>query len=409
MPAENSPVDEGGALAAEVRRALARVIDPEIRRPITELDMVPRVSAQGGHITVDLRLTIVGCPAATAIERDVRAAASGVEGVSDVTVDVGVMDAATRDALITRLRGDRPTGHPFTAESLTRVIAVTSGKGGVGKSTVTANLAIALAARGLRVGLIDADVFGFSIPGLLGIADAKPTRVGEMMMPPRAHGVAVISIGMFVDAHTAVSWRGPMLHRTVQQFLTDVYFGDLDVLLLDLPPGTGDVAISLGQLLPHAEVLVVTTPQNAAADVAERSALVARQTGQTVIGVVENMAGLAQPDGSVLELFGSGGGAATAERLEVPLLAQIPLSVALREGGDAGEPIVLRSLGRTAVGAPTSTADSSAENVADDATERRMGNSASTDPAGDAIIALAEHLARRGRGLAGRKLGLSPR
>jgi len=230
-----------------------------------------------------------------------------------------------------------------------------------------------------------------------------------MMMPPRAHGVAVISIGMFVDAHTAVSWRGPMLHRTVQQFLTDVYFGDLDVLLLDLPPGTGDVAISLGQLLPHAEVLVVTTPQNAAADVAERSALVARQTGQTVIGVVENMAGLAQPDGSVLELFGSGGGAATAERLEVPLLAQIPLSVALREGGDAGEPIVLRSLGRTAVGAPTSTADSSAENVADDATERRMGNSASTDPAGDAIIALAEHLARRGRGLAGRKLGLSPR
>lgn len=367
--------DTGGELAAEVRHALGRVIDPEIRRPITELDMVPRVSVEGSHVTVDLQLTIVGCPAATAIERDVHAAAASVPGIETVTVDVGVMAATTRDALIARLRGSRPTGHPFTPESLTRVIAVTSGKGGVGKSTLTANLAVALAARGLRIGLIDADVFGFSIPGLLGITDAKPTRVGEMMMPPRAHGVAVISIGMFVDAHTAVSWRGPMLHRTVQQFLTDVYFGDLDILLLDLPPGTGDIAISLGQLLPHAEVLVVTTPQNAAADVAERSALVARQTGQTVIGVVENMAGLAQPDGSVLELFGSGGGAATAERLGVPLLAQIPLSVALREGGDAGEPIVTRP----------------------------------GDAAGDAISTLAAALAGRGRGLAGRPLGLSPR
>ncbi len=367
--------DSGGELARDVRRALARVIDPEIRKPITELDMVPRVSADGSHVSVDLRLTIVGCPAATAIERDVRAATSGVPGVDSVSVDVGVMDPSTRDALITRLRGDRPTGHPFTAESLTRVIAVTSGKGGVGKSTLTANLAVALAQRGLRVGLIDADVFGFSIPGLLGLTDAKPTRVGEMMMPPIARGVAVISIGMFVDAHTAVSWRGPMLHRTVQQFLTDVYFGDLDILLLDLPPGTGDVAISLGQLLPHAEVLVVTTPQAAAADVAERSALVARQTGQTVIGVIENMSGLAQTDGTILELFGSGGGAATAARLEVPLLAQIPLSIALREGGDAGEPIVLRP----------------------------------GDAAGDSIAALAVALAGRGRGLAGRKLGLSPR
>lgn len=367
--------DEQHPLAAAVRRALERVIDPEIRRPITELDMVPRVSVQGDRVVIDLRLTIVGCPAASAIERDVRAAASGVEGVGEVAVNVGVMNAATRDALITRLRGNRPSGHPFTADSLTRVIAVTSGKGGVGKSTITANLAVALAAQGLRVGLVDADVFGFSIPGLLGIADAKPTRVGEAIMPPRAHGVAVISIGMFVDARTAVSWRGPMLHRTVQQFLTDVYFGDLDILLLDMPPGTGDVAISAGQLLPHAEVLVVTTPQSAAADVAERSGLVARQTGQTVIGVVENMAGLAQPDGSVLELFGSGGGAETAARLEVPVLAQIPLSVALREGGDAGEPIVLRP----------------------------------GDPAGDAITQLAGELARRGRGLAGRKLGLTPR
>lgn len=366
---------DDNALEAAVRRALASVIDPEIRRPITELDMVPSVSVQGGQVTVDLRLTVAGCPAAVSIERDVRTAASSVDGVSEVTVDVGVMDAATRDALTARLRGDRPSGHPFTAESLTRVIAVTSGKGGVGKSTITANLAVALAARGLNVGLVDADVFGFSIPGLLGIADAKPTPVGELIMPPRAHGVAVISIGMFVDARTAVSWRGPMLHRTVQQFLTDVHFGDLDVLLLDLPPGTGDVAISIGQLLPHADVIVVTTPQMAAADVAERSALVARQTGQNVIGVVENMSGLVQSDGSVLELFGSGGGADVAERLEVALLAQIPLSVALREGGDAGKPIVLRP----------------------------------GDAAGDAIVQLADELARRGRGLAGRKLGLSPR
>ena len=362
-------------LALAVRQALARVIDPEIRRPITELDMVPLVSVQGTAVHVELRLTIVGCPAAGAIERDVRAAASGVAGVGEVTVDVGVMDAPTRDALVARLRGDRPTTHPFTADSLTRVIAVTSGKGGVGKSTLTANIAVALAAQGLRVGLVDADVFGFSIPGLLGITEAKPTQVGGLIMPPRVHGVAVISIGMFVDARTAVSWRGPMLHRTVQQFLTDVHFGDLDVLLLDMPPGTGDVAISAGQLLPHAEVLVVTTPQRAAADVAARSGLVARQTGQTVIGVVENMSGLAQPDGTVLELFGSGGGAETAARLGVPLLAQVPLSIALREGGDAGEPIVLRP----------------------------------GDAAGDAITALASDLARRGRGLAGRKLGLSPR
>lgn len=369
------PDQQGDSLETAVRIALGTVIDPEIRRPITELDMVPRVSVQGDRVEIDLRLTIVGCPAAGAIERDVRAAASSVRGVGEVVVDVGVMDRTTRDALIERLRGDRPTGHPFTADSLTRVIAVTSGKGGVGKSTITANLAVALAARGLRVGLMDADIFGFSIPGLLGIEGSRPTRVGEMIMPPQAHGVAVISIGMFVDSRTAVSWRGPMLHRTVLQFLTDVYFGDLDVLVIDMPPGTGDVAISIGQLLPHAEVLVVTTPQKAAADVAERSALVARQTGQTVIGVVENMAGLTQPDGSVLELFGSGGGAETAARLEVPLLVQVPLSVALREGGDAGRPIVLDE----------------------------------DDVAGAAIRQLAEKLAARGRGLAGRRLGVTPR
>jgi ATP-binding protein involved in chromosome partitioning len=282
------------------------------------------------------------------------------------------MTVAEREALTTRLRGTRK--QQFGSDSLTKIFAISSGKGGVGKSTLTANLAVALAARGLRVGLVDADVFGFSIPGILGIAGAKPTQVGDMILPPLAHGVKVISIGMFVDGQAAVSWRGPLLHRTIQQFLTEVFFGDLDVLLLDLPPGTGDVAISLGQLLPHAEVIVVTTPQPAAAEVAERSGLVARQTGQTVIGVVENMAGLLQPDGSVLELFGSGGGDELAHRLDVPVLARIPLSIALREGGDRGAPIVL-----------TDPADSAAE----------------------AIVALAESLAARERGLAGRSLPFS--
>lgn len=386
------------ALEQSVLTALERVIDPEIRQPVTQLDMIDGVTvstdeAGTTRANVLLRLTIVGCPAADRIERDVRQAASSVEGIDDVTVDVGVMDRATRDALIDRLRGDRPRGHPFTPDSLTRVIAVTSGKGGVGKSTITANLAVALAERGLRVGLLDADVFGFSIPGLLGIPDAKPTRVGEMIMPPRAHGVAVISIGMFVEPHTSVSWRGPMLHRTVEQFLTDVYFGDLDVLIIDMPPGTGDIAISIGQLLPHAEVLVVTTPQKAAADVAERSALVARQTGQTVIGVVENMTGLAQPDGSVLELFGSGGGDETAARLDVEVLARVPLSIALREGGDAGCPIVLEGTGQTAGTEPGPDA----------------GLDAGLDAAAQAIRDLADRVAERGRGLAGRSLTVTPR
>ena len=374
MPAsaESTPKEPDG-LDTAVLAALSRVIDPEIRRPITELDMIESVSVVEGAASVGLLLTIVGCPAADTIERDVRAAAAGVPGVTTVDVSVGVMSREQRTALTARLKGTRTS--QFGPDSLTRILCVTSGKGGVGKSTLTANLAVALAERGLAVGVVDADVFGFSIPGLLGVGGSRPTRVGELILPPVAHGVKVISIGMFTEPGTAVSWRGPMLHRTMQQFLTDVFFGDLDILLIDLPPGTGDVAISLGQLLPQAEVLVVTTPQAAAADVAERSALVARQTGQSVLGVVENMAGLPQPDGSVLELFGTGGGEAVSQRLDAPLLASIPLSIALREGGDAGAPVVLTDPG---------------------------------DPAAAAILALADRLVVRSTPLAGRPLGVSP-
>jgi len=346
--------------AERVRAALARVQDPEIRKPITELDMVRGVEVTDAVARVELRLTIVGCPAADRIESDVREAVLAVPGVEAIDLDLGVMTPAEREALVTRLRGVRSM--PFGPGTLTRVIAVSSGKGGVGKSTVTAELAVELASRGLAVGLVDADVFGFSIPGILGIADAKPTQVGDMILPPVAHGVKVISIGMFVEDRTPVSWRGPLLHRTMQQFLTDVYFGDLDVLLLDLPPGTGDVAITLGQLLPNAEVIVVTTPQAAAAGVAERSGLVARQTGQTVIGVVENMTG---------GVFGSGGGDEVARRLEVPVLARIPLSPAVTAGGDSGAPTVL----------------------ADPA-----------DAAAAALRGLADAVTARGRGLAGRSL-----
>lgn len=344
-----------------LRSALDAVIDPEIRRPIADLGMIDSVEFADGLATIGIKLTIVGCPAADRIERDVREAVSGVAGVSSVQVNVSVMSVEERTALTERLRGSRREVQ-FTPDSSTRLIAVTSGKGGVGKSTLTANLAVALAGRGLKVGVVDADVFGFSIPGLLGVSGEKPTRVGDLMLPPIGFGVKAISIGMFLPGPaTAVSWRGPMLHRTIKQFLSEVHFDELDILLLDLPPGTGDVAISVGQLLPHAQVLVVTTPQVAAADVAERSGLVARKTGQKVIGVVENMAGLAQPDGTVLDLFGTGGGADTASRLGVPLLASIPISVALRKGGDDGVPIVV---------------------------------SDPDDPAASAIIALADQLAR---------------
>lgn len=370
--------------ADAVRSAVGSVTDPELRRSLEELGMIRDVTVDGSVARVGIALTIVGCPAANKIESDVRAAALSVAGVTAADIVVGVMTPAERAALTEQLRAGRPARvMPFGPDSLTRVIAVTSGKGGVGKSTVTANLAIALASQGLRVGLIDADVHGFSIPALMGLApDVSPTRLDSMILPPIAHEVRVISIGMFLQAGEqtgAVAWRGPMLHRTVQQFLTDVFFGDLDVLLLDMPPGTGDVAISVGQLLPNAEVLVVTTPQPAASDVAVRSGLVARQTGQTVIGVVENMAAMTMPDGSTFDLFGAGGADEVADALStgtdvVPVLARIPLSVALRTGGDEGEPVIVAH---------------------------------PTDPAAIAIAELARAIAGRGRALSGKSLPLS--
>jgi ATP-binding protein involved in chromosome partitioning len=336
-------------LAERVRAALATVVDPEIRRPVTELDMVRSVEVHdGGRVTVGIDLTIAGCPMKSTLVREVTAAAESVDGVTSADVDLGVMTPEQRAALRSRLRGGNgdpviPFAQPG---SLTKVFAVASGKGGVGKSSVTANLAAAMAADGLSVGVVDADIYGFSIPRMLGV-DRQPTRVDSMLLPPVAHGVKVVSIGMFVPEGQPVVWRGPMLHRALEQFLADVFWGDLDVLLLDLPPGTGDIAISVAQLLPGSEILVVTTPQAAAAEVAERAGSIATQTSQGVVGVVENMSWLEQADGSRLEVFGSGGGARVAGRLsgalgtQVPLLGQVPLDVAVRSAGDDGTPVVL--------------------------------------------------------------------
>ncbi|MGM0929517.1 MAG: Mrp/NBP35 family ATP-binding protein [Actinomycetota bacterium] len=370
---------------AAVRRALGTVIDPELRRPIAELGMLKDVRIDdAGRVTVGVLLTIAGCPLRGTITADVEQALAAVPGVAAVQVELDVMTPQQRNELKEQLRGSE-RGNPFAdPSSLTRVYAVASGKGGVGKSSVTVNLACAMAAQGLRVGIIDADVYGFSVPGLLGITQA-PTQVDEMILPPVAFGVKVISIGMFVANNKPVAWRGPMLHRALEQFLTDVYFGDLDVLFLDLPPGTGDVAISVAQLLPSSQILVVTTPQTAAAEVAERAGAISEQTGQQVAGVIENMSWLLLPDGSKMEIFGSGGGRAVAERLSavletpVPLLGNIPLEPALRAGGDAGRPIVLAD-------------DVPGEGVAADELRR-----------------IAAELAARPRGLAGRPLGVTPR
>ncbi|GAA0418088.1 iron-sulfur cluster carrier protein [Actinoplanes capillaceus] len=333
-----------------IQAALATVDDPEIRRPITDLGMVSGFTVSDGLVKVDLLLTVAGCPLRDKLNNDITAALTKIPGIDRVEINFGVMTDEQRKALQTTLRGGGASEEPVIPfaqpGSRTRVYAVASGKGGVGKSSVTVNLAAALAKRGLSVGVIDADIYGHSVPRMLGV-ESRPTRVEEMIMPPQSHGVKVISIGMFTSGNAAVVWRGPMLHRALQQFLADVYWGDLDVLLLDLPPGTGDVAISLAQLLPNAEILVVTTPQMAAAEVAERAGAIALQTHQRLVGVVENMSWLELPDGSRMEVFGAGGGQTVADSLSttigarVELLGQIPLDTRVREAGDGGTPIVL--------------------------------------------------------------------
>jgi ATP-binding protein involved in chromosome partitioning len=383
--ANSCPAYAGTVVTPEqVTAALASVRDPEIRRPITELNMVKDVRIDpNGTVTVEVYLTVAGCPLRDTITRDVTAAVSPLDGVTGVRVDLDVMSPEQRKALQEQLRGPARAENeiPFAKPgSLTRVYAVASGKGGVGKSSLTVNLAVALANRGRAVGLVDADIYGHSVPRMLGVT-GRPTQVEQMILPPEASGVRVISIGMFTPGNSPVVWRGPMLHRALQQFLADVYWGDLDVLLMDLPPGTGDIAISVAQLVPSAELLVVTTPQLAAQEVAERAGAIALQTHQQIVGVVENMSWWEQLDGNRVELFGSGGGAALAASLStltgtnVPLLGQVPIDQRLREGGDAGVPIV------------TSAPDS---------------------PAAVALGEVADKLAARQRGLAGLQLGLSP-
>ncbi|SCK32145.1 Mrp/NBP35 family ATP-binding protein [Streptomyces sp. WMMB 322] len=367
-----------------VRAALATVDDPEIHRPITDLGMVKSIAiGPDGAVDVGIYLTVSGCPLRETITANVTEAVQGVEGVTRVSVELDVMSDEQRRELASSLRGGKAEREvPFAQPgSLTRVYCVASGKGGVGKSSVTVNLAAALAAEGQKVGVVDADIYGHSVPRMLG-TDDRPTQVEDMIMPPSAHGVKVISIGMFTPGNSPVVWRGPMLHRALQQFLADVYWGDLDVLLLDLPPGTGDIAISVAQLVPNAEILVVTTPQQAAAEVAERAGSIAVQTHQKIVGVIENMSGMPCPHcDEMVDVFGTGGGQRVAEGLtkttgtQVPVLGAVPIDLRLREGGDEGKPVVL------------SDPDS---------------------PAGSALRDVASKIGARQRGLSGMSLGLTP-
>ena len=376
-------------LLDQINAALATVNDPEIRRPITELNMVDSVEVdEQGKVSVTVLLTVAGCPLKDTINRDVTAAVEKVPGVTGVDLTLGVMSAEQRAGLQEVLRGGQAQREiPFAkSDSLTKVYAIASGKGGVGKSSVTVNLAVAMAAQGLKVGIVDADIYGHSVPAMLGVGDVRPTQVEDMIMPvPTSHGMSVISIGMLKPRRDqVVAWRGPMLDRALVQMLSDVYWGDLDALFLDLPPGTGDVAISLGQHLPNAEVLVVTTPQEAAAEVAERAGTMASMMHQRVVGVVENMSFLPCPHCGPehrLQVFGSGGGARVASTLsnrfgyDVPVLGEVPLDLELREGGDSGKPIV---------------------------------ESAPESHAGKELAKIAATLSGRGRGLAGMQLGLTP-
>ncbi|HZS23730.1 MAG TPA: Mrp/NBP35 family ATP-binding protein [Gaiellaceae bacterium] len=314
-----------------VLAALSKVIDPELQKPVTELDMVRDVAIEDGIVSLTIVLTIAGCPLRDSFERQVEAAFAGVAGVRGFALSFGVMTPEERQALTTKLRGGAGRrDSTIRLPSDCRIIAVASGKGGVGKSTLTANLAVAFSQLGRRTGVIDADIYGHSIPHLLGIHQT-PVAVDDLIVPPVKDGLKLMSIGFFQEENAPLMWRGPMLHRAFEQFLSDVHWGDLDVLVVDMPPGTGDVSISLAQLLPRAEVVVVTTPQKLAQDVASRAGKMARSTNLRILGVVENMTG---------EVFGSGGGEALAEELGVPLLGEVPLDPLLREQGDAGEPIV---------------------------------------------------------------------
>jgi len=377
-------------VVSQIRQALHRVEDPEIRRPITDLGMVDDIEVDAsGRSRVRVLLTVSGCPLRDTLRRDVTAAVLAVPDVTSVDVELGVMSDEQRAALRELLKGGQAEREiPFARpDSLTQVIAVASGKGGVGKSSVTVNLASALAAHDRKVGILDADIYGHSVPAMLGVADSRPTSVEDMIMPVPARGLKVMSIGMLKPRRDqVVAWRGPILDRALTQMLADVYWGDLDYLLIDLPPGTGDVAISLGQKLPNAEVLVVTTPQAAAAEVAERAGTMASMMNQHVIGVVENMSHLLATcphcgEVHTYEIFGSGGGKDVAQTLStrlgyaVNLLAQIPIDPQLRASGDAGVPLV--------------------EDGGD-------------QPAARALNSLADTFARRGRGLTGKQLGLAP-
>jgi ATP-binding protein involved in chromosome partitioning len=315
----------------EILKAMEQVIDPELKRNVVELDMVRDVRIEGGDVTIGIALTIAGCPLRASFEEQVASALAPVAGVERVALEFGVMTPEERSALTARLRGtvtERTKG--IRLDRATRVIAVASGKGGVGKSSLAANLAAAFERLGQRTGILDADVYGHSIPHLLGIHQ-KPVVVDRMIVPPVRGNLKLMSIGFFLENNEPVMWRGPMLHRALEQFLTDVHWGEIDVLVVDMPPGTGDISISLGQLLPRAEVVVVTTPQKLAQDVASRAASMARKTNMRLLGVIENMTG---------EMFGHGGGEALAAQLDVPLLGQVPLDALLREQGDAGVPIV---------------------------------------------------------------------
>lgn len=338
------------AVVERIHKELATVSDPELRRPLPDLGMIESVAYSNGKAEVTILLTISGCPMRDRLKNDVESALDRIEEISDVQLTFGVMNDEQRNNVKKILHGGVEKFIPFAQpDSLTRVIGIASGKGGVGKSSITVNLAVAAAQRGLKVGILDADVYGHSVPRLMNLVGQRPTAIDQTFIPLESNGVKVVSMEMFKpDRSDPVAYRGPLLHRVLEQLLSDAYWGDLDLLLLDLPPGTGDIAISLGQLIPASEILVVTTPQIAAAEVAERAGRIAHQLKQHIVGVVENMSDINCPHcGEAISLFGRGGGTETAQRLSnlvganVPLLASVPFDPELRQGGDGGEPIVL--------------------------------------------------------------------